>query len=38
MKLFCDYNIPDPATLGREMFQEYDIYCGLRNKKRISML
>ena len=29
----CDYNIPDPATLGREMFQEYDIYCGLRNKK-----
>ena len=29
----CDYNIPDAATLGREMFAEYDIYCGLRNKK-----
>ena len=29
----CDYNVPDPATLGREMFAEYDIYCGLRNKK-----
>ena len=29
----CDYNFPDPARLGREMFEEYDIYCGLRNKK-----
>ena len=29
----CDYNVPDPATLGREMFNAYDIYCGLRNKK-----
>jgi len=29
----CDYNVPDAATLGREMFAAYDIYCGLRNKK-----
>jgi hypothetical protein len=29
----CDYNVPDPARLGREMFGAYDIYCGLRNKK-----
>lgn len=29
----CDYNNPDAATLGREMFKEYDIYCGLRNKR-----
>ena len=29
----CDYNIPDAALLGREMFAEYDIYCGLRNKR-----
>ncbi len=29
----CDYNIPDAATLGREMFETYDIYCGLRNKR-----
>lgn len=29
----CDYNVPDPACLGREMFKAYDIYCGLRNKK-----
>ena len=29
----CDYNVPDAATLGREMFAEYDIYCGLRNKR-----
>ena len=28
----CDYNVPDAATLGREMFDAYDIYCGLRNK------
>lgn len=29
----CNYNIPDASRLGREIFQEYDIYCGLRNKK-----
>ena len=29
----CDYNVPDAATLGREMFATYDIYCGLRNKR-----
>ena len=29
----CNYNVPDAATLGREMFAAYDIYCGLRNKK-----
>ena len=29
----CDYNVTDGAALGREMFAEYDIYCGLRNKR-----
>ena len=29
----CDYNVPDAAKLGREMFLSYDIYCGLRNKR-----
>ena len=29
----CDYNVPDPARLGREIFHAHDIYCGLRNKK-----
>ena len=29
----CEYNLNDAATLGREMFNEYDIYCGLRNKR-----
>lgn len=29
----CDYNVPDAARLGREIFLEHDIYCGLRNKK-----
>ena len=26
-----DYNTPDKARLGRELFAKYDIYCGLRN-------
>lgn len=29
----CNYNLLDPARLGREIFSEHDIYCGLRNKK-----
>lgn len=29
----CDYNVPDAARLGREIFGEHDIYCGLRNKR-----
>ena len=29
----CAYNIPDAARLGREIFKEHDIYCGLRNRK-----
>lgn len=28
----CEYNEKDPSRLGREIFKEYDIYCGLRNK------
>lgn len=29
----CEYNVPDAARLGREIFKHHDIYCGLRNKK-----
>lgn len=29
----CDYNVPDAARLGREIFYKHDIYCGLRNKR-----
>lgn len=29
----CAYNVPDAARLGKEIFKEHDIYCGLRNKK-----
>ena len=29
----CDYNVPDAGKLGREIFKEHDIYCGLRNKR-----
>lgn len=27
----ADYNTPDKVRLGRELFEQYDIYCGLRN-------
>ncbi len=27
----AEYNKYDPARLGRELFAQYDIYCGLRN-------
>ena len=29
----CDYNKGDGARLGRAIFAEHDIYCGLRNKR-----
>ena len=29
----CAYNALDGARLGKEIFKEHDIYCGLRNKK-----
>lgn len=29
----CAYNVPDASRLGREIFQNNDIYCGLRNKR-----
>ena len=29
----CAYNEFDAATLGRDIFEEHDIYCGLRNKR-----
>lgn len=32
------YNENDPARLGKELFAEYDIYCGLRNKKEFEAL
>ena len=30
-ELIKAYNTPDLARLGREIFEYYDIYCGLRN-------
>ena len=32
-KIICDFNVPDGARLGREIFKQNDIYCGLRNKR-----
>lgn len=31
--LISDYNLDNPSRLGIEIFKEYDIYCGLRNKR-----
>lgn len=31
-EMIRDYCSADPAKLGREIFAEYDVYCGLRNK------
>lgn len=30
-ELIKEYNSEDKARLGKEIFKEYDIYCGLRN-------
>ena len=32
-ELIRDYNGDDPARLGRELFEENDIYCGLRHRE-----
>ena len=29
----CAYNQPDATRLGKEIFKQHDIYCGLRNKR-----
>ena len=29
----CAYNVPDASRLGRAIFKEHDIYCGLRNRR-----
>jgi len=31
--MICAFNQRDPSLLGRLIFEQHDIYCGLRNKK-----
>lgn len=33
-----EYNSPDAARLGREIYQEFDIYCGIRNQRELIAL
>lgn len=33
--LITEYNKDDPTTLGRAIYNEMDIYCGLRNKREL---
>lgn len=32
------YNRPDPGRLGKELFSQYDIYCGLRRIEELARL
>jgi len=32
------YNTPDKARLGREIYKDYDVYCGLRNSREFHAL
>ncbi len=32
-EMIRDYCLADPSRLGKEIFEEYDIYCGLRNNR-----
>ena len=36
--LICEYNEEDASLLGREIFEGFDIYCGLRNKRELYAL
>lgn len=36
--LIAEYNKNDPSNLGRLLFDEYDIYCGLRRKEELIAL
>lgn len=33
-----EFNTPDKAALGKAIFEEHDIYCGLRNKAELASL
>lgn len=33
-----DYNTPDPARLGKELYAQYDIYCGIRRIEEFNAL
>lgn len=33
-----DYNTPDPSRLGRELYSQYDIYCGIRRLEEFEAL
>lgn len=33
-----DFNTPDPTRLGRELFDKFTIYCGIRNKDELAAL
>lgn len=36
--LITAHNTPDKATLGREIFEENDVYCGIRNAREFHAL
>jgi dephospho-CoA kinase len=36
--LIAEHNSDDPARLGKELFSQFDIYCGLRRKEELEAL
>lgn len=36
--LITEYNTPDKARLGTKIFQDDDVYCGLRNREELEAL
>lgn len=37
-RLIREYNTPDPSKLGRAIFAEHDVYCGLRHRAEFNAL
>lgn len=36
--LISEYNEFDAARLGRKLFEQYDIYCGIRNRRELNAI
>jgi hypothetical protein len=36
--MISNYNYPDPARLGKELYKENDVYCGLRHKREFNSM
>jgi dephospho-CoA kinase len=37
-ELISEYNAIDPAKLGRELFEQFNIYCGIRSRRELDAI